>query len=150
MRKKLANLPTHTLRTQAFFPEHSSDVNVWWIKLLLLKLHSAVAFEENTWAWDTFSWMLSEITKIKSIQLYFSMFRQRTTSYLWKKVSSIRLLFVSSVPATIVPNDPDRNFVARVKWLISLDLIEKKHCCFTCKAKWISRLKLKVCSRFFS
>ena len=81
--------------------------------------------------------------------MYFSVSRQRTTSYLWKKVSSIRLLFVSSVPATIVPNDPDRNFVARVKWLFSLDLIEKKNRCFTCKAKWISRLKLKVYSSFF-
>ena len=52
MRKKRAKLAMHTLykklKNPSFFPEHSSDVDMWWIKLLLLKLHSADDFEENT------------------------------------------------------------------------------------------------------
>ena len=52
MRKTLENLQTHTLLEPKSFPERSSDVNVWWIKLLLLKVHSAVAFEKNPSVWN--------------------------------------------------------------------------------------------------
>ena len=50
--KNACKFQTHTLLEPKSFPERSSDVNVWWIKLLLLKVHSAFAFEKNPSVWN--------------------------------------------------------------------------------------------------